>query len=290
MKFVMTGHKGLIGHFLLERLIACGDKPVLLIDTRDGHDIRDISKHTLKEKADVMIHLAAFCKIDKIIQNPELAFDANVHGTHEVMEFCKRNGIRKIVFTSSSRVLSKEKNPYTASKLYGEELVKGYYDAYGIEYVIIRPSTVYGPFDDKTGRLIDVFIRKALSGEELQIFGDTSKTLDFTYIDDFIDGFLLAMKERNAEFNIANGKGISVSHVADVVLGLAGGGRKAFYPAQCAQPQHVEVDISALEKIGYVPKVSVEQGVRLTFDFYKKNLILQKASVFVPKENCLNNG
>ncbi len=290
MKFVMTGHRGLIGHFLLERLVARGDKPVLLIDTRDGQDIRDINKHILKEKADVMIHLAACCKIDKIIRNPELAFEANVHGMHEVMEFCRHNGIRKIVFTSSSRVLSKEKNPYTASKLYGEELVKGYYDAYGIEYVIIRPSTVYGPFDDKTGRLIDIFIRNALSGEELQIFGDASKTLDFTYIDDFIDGFLLAMKERNAEFNIANGKGISVSHVADSVIALAGKGRKKFYPAQRAQPQHVEVDISALKKLGYVPKVSIEQGVRLTFDFYRDSLVLQKARVFLPKENSLNLG
>lgn len=145
----MTGHKGLIGSFLLKRLKELGHEPVLLIDERDGNNIIDFNQVSLDSPANMLIHLASFCKINQCIENPELAFENNVLGMHEVMEFCRRNKIPKIVFTSSSRILSPEKNVYTASKIYGEELVKGYKECYGIDYVIIRPSTVYGPFNDK---------------------------------------------------------------------------------------------------------------------------------------------
>src|SRR3989344_1514808 len=170
MNFAMTGHKGLIGSFLLKKLIERGDKPVLLVDTREGKNILDIGNYNLKDKIDVFIHLASFCKINKIIENPLLTFENNSKGMERIMEFCRKNEIPKMVFTSSSRILSKEKNPYTASKIYGEELVKGYFQCYGIDYVIIRPSTVYGPFNDKTKRLIDIWILNALKGEELKIY------------------------------------------------------------------------------------------------------------------------
>lgn len=281
MKFVMTGHKGLIGSFLLKRLYERGDEAVLLVDKREGSDILDIGKAELKEKADVLIHLASFCKINKTIENPELAFNYNVLGIHAVLEFCRKNKIPKIVFTSSSRILSEERNPYTASKFYGEELVKAYSNCYGIEYVIIRPSTVYGPFNDLTSRLIDIFILNALQGKELKIFGDENKTLDFTYIDDFIDGFLICMEQKNRDFNVSAGKGVNVGYVADLIIGLAGNGKKSFYPKEVAQPQEVELDISELKKLGYSPKIGIEQGVKKTFDWYKENFdeIIQSRAV-----------
>ncbi len=273
MNFVLTGHKGLIGSFLLKKLVAQGHKPVLLVDIREGKNILDLNKMKLSESADVFIHLASFCKINKIIQDPTLAFTNNSRGTESVMEFCRTNKIKKIVFTSSSRVLSEETNPYTASKIYGEELVKGYSECYGMDYVIIRPSTVYGPFNDETKRLMDVFILNALNGEELKIFGTENKTLDFTYIDDFIDGILLAMNQKNKEFDLSAGKGVKVSYVADLIINLNGGkGKKVYCSSEIAQPQEVELDISKIKGIGYSPKVSIEEGVKRTFNWYKENL------------------
>lgn len=267
----MTGHKGLIGSFLLKRLEERGDKAVLLVDKREGENIIDMEKFSLNEPADIFIHLASFCKINKTIENPELAFKNNVLGIHKVLEFCRKNKIPKIIFTSSSRILSKEKNPYTASKIYAEELIKAYSQCYGIEYAIIRPSTVYGPFNDKTKRLMDIFILNALRGEELKIYGDKNKTLDFTYIDDFIDGFLLAMKQKNQEFNISSGKATKVEYVADLIIKLAGKGVKNFYPAEIAQPQEVELDIEKIKNLGFSPKVSIEEGIKRTFSWYQKN-------------------
>lgn len=272
MNVFITGSEGLIGTFLRKRLEARGDRIVGMLDKRSGIDICDIEKIEVKEKIDMMIHLAAHCKINQSIQNPESVFKPNVEGVYRTLEFCRRNKIPKIVFTSSSRVLSREKNPYTASKVYGEEMVKAYSQCYGVEYVIIRPSTVYGPFNDLTKRLIDIFILAALQGKELQIFGDEKKTLDCTYIDDFIDGFLLAMGQKNKAFDISAGKGINVSYLADFVINLAGKGTKRFYPPELAQPQEVELDISPIKAIGYSPKVSIEEGVKRTFEFYRNNL------------------
>ncbi|MCX6748380.1 MAG: NAD-dependent epimerase/dehydratase family protein [Candidatus Pacearchaeota archaeon] len=271
MNFILTGHKGLIGSFLLKALIERGDKPILLIDKRDGKNVLDIDKEQINEKVDMFIHLADFCKINKTILQPELAFE-NSRGMEKVLEFCRNNKIPKVIYTSSSRVLSKERNPYTASKLYGEELLKAYCKCYGISYVIIRPSTVYGPFDDKTSRLVDIWILAALKRNELKIFGDENKTLDFTYIDDFIQGFQLAMAQENEDYNIAYGKGIKLIKVADYIIHLAGKGFRNFYPAEIEQPQEVELDISDMKNLGYNPQVDIEQGLKKTFDWYKENL------------------
>ena len=85
-----------------------------------------------------MFHLAAFCKINQSISNPKRCHEDNSEGTFSVLEFCRKNNIKKIVFFSSSRVLNRERNPYTSAKLYGEELCKAYQECYGIDYNIVR--------------------------------------------------------------------------------------------------------------------------------------------------------
>lgn len=267
----MTGHKGLIGSFLEKRLYEEEHESVLLVDKESGKNIINIGGFKLRKPVDVMLHLAAFCKINKCIEDPDLAFKNNVKGMYEVLEFCRNNKIPKIVFTSSSRILSEEKNPYTASKIFGEELVKGYSQCYGIEYVIIRPSTVYGGFDDGTKRLVDIFMLNALKGEELKIFGNKKKTLDFTYVSDFVDGCILAMNKTNKEFDISSGIETKVSDVADLIIDLAGRGTKAFYNQEIAQPQQVKIDFSKIKELGFEPKVNLEEGIKKTFEWYKEN-------------------
>jgi UDP-glucose 4-epimerase len=273
MKFVITGHRGLIGNFLLQKLEEMGHKAVLKIDAREGKDILDIQKIKLDEKADLMIHLAAICRINKTIENPELSHKINANGTFEVLEFCRKNGIKKIIYTSSSRVLSNEKNPYTASKIYSEELAKAYSQCYGIDYIIIRPSTVYGPFDDLSDRLINKFIINALTNKDIIIFGDKNKTLDFTYIDDFIEGFLLAMKQKNREFDISSGKETRVLDVAKYIIEKTKSKSKIFFKnAEIAQPQQVKINIEPMKKIGYNPKTSIWEGIDRTISWYQKNI------------------
>jgi len=270
MKFVMTGHRGLIGTSLLERLKSGGHKPLALFDLAEGTDIR-LMDNGVGAHADVLFHLAAYCKINGSINYPARSYNHNVAGMYAVMEYAHRNKIPKVVFTSSTRVLYPNKNPYVASKIFGEEMVKAYHECYGIDYVIIRPSTVYGLIDDKAHRLIDLWMRAVLKNEPLKIYGDINKTLDFTYIDDFIDAFILASQQTNKEFDIATGRSEKLIDVAEDLVKMADSNSPIdFELPEMAQPQEVEIDISEVVKLGYKPKVDVYEGLRRTLEFYKK--------------------
>lgn len=259
MKYAITGHKGLIGRKLKERLDSEGHSCRMSVDSRESAMNVMYMKDCKVEEVDVLFHLAAFCKINKTIENPSLAFENNVQGTYNVLEFCRRNKIPKIVFFSSSRVLSPEKNPYTASKIYGEELVKAYSQCYGLEYLIIRPSTVYGG-EDKTHRLMDTWIKNAQMGRPLIIYGDENKTLDFTHIDDFIVGVMYTLKgEWNKEYNISGKKELKLIDVAKEIISQANTKSKIiFKKPELAQPQRVKVECN----VDYTPKVDIKEGIK----------------------------
>lgn len=274
MNIVMTGHKGLIGTYLKKRLEDEGHKIILSIDKKDGEDIDVLEDIVLEEKADLFIHAAAFCKINKTIEHPSLGH-INAQHTYQVMEFCRKNKIPKIIYFSSSRILSKEKNPYTAGKIYGEELCKAYKDCYGIDYIIVRPSTVYAPVWDETRRVMHIFITNALQGKDLKIYGDPeTKTLDFTYVTDFVDGVMLAMKnDWNKEYNISGGEEFNLYDLAKYIIEKTQSSSKIIVEeAEKAQPQKVSVDLREIKKIGYNPKISLKEGVLKTIEWYKKYL------------------
>ena len=218
MKYMITGNEGLIGKELVKRLdIDC----VLSVDKRSGNDIIKLSKMKLPESADIMFNLAAHCRINESITNTQKTFFNNVIGINEVMEFCKDNEIKKVVNFSSSRVLSKEENPYTASKKYLENLTEAYHQCYGIEYLIIRPSSVYSLGEDKSNRLMYRWMENAKKGLDIPIFGDKNKTLTFTYIDDFLDGLNILMNNwdstKNKAYNIG-GKEEKLVDVANEII------------------------------------------------------------------------
>ncbi len=269
----MTGDNGLIGTFLDKRLLEKGYEKVSGIDLRKGKDILDIKDTQIYRNIDVMFHLAAQCKINKSISDPSICHRNNTDGIFEVMEFCRKNNIKKIVYFSSSRVLSNERNPYTAAKLYGEELCKAYYDCYGIEYIIIRPSTVYGPMDDRTHRLIDIYIRSAINDRDLEVYGDPDlKTLDFTYVDDFVNAiFLILDGGWNKEYNISGREEFKVHELAKMIISKLNSNSEIIIKnSEIAQPQKVRLDTSMLDNLGYIPKVNLERGIDLCINFYKK--------------------
>ena len=111
MDIILTGGDGLIGTYLKERLQKEGYKIIKSINIRSGFDIKDILSYKPKDKIDLFIHAAAHCKINESVSNPDKAFDSNILGTYEVFEFCRANKIPRIIYFSSSRVLSPEKNP-----------------------------------------------------------------------------------------------------------------------------------------------------------------------------------
>ncbi len=270
----MTGEKGLIGTFLKDRLEREGHKIVMGCDLRDGKNILNMKDMKIGERVDLVVHCAAHCKINQAVKNPENSHVNDANGTFSVLEFCRKNNIPRIVNFSSSRVLSPERNAYTAAKIYGEELCKGYHDSYGIDYLIIRPSTVYAPFWDETKRLMHIFITNALQNKDLEIYGNPeTKTLDFTYIDDFIDGVMLAInnKEWNTEYSVSGGEEYNLYKLAQFIIKETGSTSKIIVKEpEIAQPQEVNTDISEIRKLGYAPRVNVEEGARRCIKFYRE--------------------
>jgi nucleoside-diphosphate-sugar epimerase len=276
MNIFITGNKGLIGSEIEKRLVREGHNIVGSIDSKSGSDISWLKTLKISQKVDMFIHTAANVKINQMVAEPGIANEINANGTFYALEFCRKNKIPKFVFMSSSRILNQEKNAYTASKIYGEELCKAYAESYGIEYIIIRPSTVYGLFWDSSKRLVHLYITAALTGNELKVYGNPeTKTLDFTYLDDFVDGVMLAInnKEWDKEYDISGKEEFNIYELAKYIIELTESSSPIkVYPAEIAQPQKVSVDISEIEKIGYKPKISLKEGVKRTVEFYREQI------------------
>jgi nucleoside-diphosphate-sugar epimerase len=275
MRYIITGNKGLIASFLKKRLDKEGHECVMEIDKRKGFDVCDLlfKDYTINKPVDIFFHFAAQCRINEAIAKPILPHKNNSDGILAVLEFCKKHNIPKIVVASSSRVLSPERNPYVASKIYVEELTKAYADCYGIEYIIVRPSTVYGALFDETSRLINNWLTAAFKNEELKLYGNKDKTLDFTYIDDFVDGVILAINNKwNKIYNISGNEEVNLYELAKkIVSQTRSKSQIKLYPEEKAQPQNVKVDISAIQKIGFKPKIYIIQGINKMVVFYNNN-------------------
>lgn len=261
MKYIITGHKGLIGQALKERLDLVKWKCVDAIDRREDSLTLTEDMADWKIKADIVFHLADNCKINECIKYPEASFD-NVRGIQSVLEMCRKNKIKKIVYFSSSRVLNEETNPYTAGKVYGEELVKAYHKCYGIEYIIIRPSTVYGG-NDQTNRLINIWLNNALKNKPLVIYGSEKKTLSFTYITDFIDSTIKCLKKWNQEYNIAGREEKLFNVAVEIIKQSNSKSIIKIRPIELEQPQKVKL------KSAFKCKTRIQDGIKCELERLK---------------------
>lgn len=270
-KVLITGNKGFIGKYMHEFFEQLGYE-VLGCDLKDNLDINFLSKY-FNGDIDMIVHCASFCYIRDCIKDPEKAYINNISGTFNVFEFARQNGIDKIIYFSSSRVLSKENNIYTTSKKYGEELCKAYKECYGINYIIIRPSTVYG-VGDTTDRIIPRFIKNALSNKDLIIYGDQTKTLDITYIKDFMKAFNLILLHGgwNREYNVSNKNPVHIQELALFIRDAVGSKSQIKYERpELSQPQHVCVENLNLQTLGYIQSYQWEDGVLCTIKWIKEN-------------------
>jgi len=185
------------------------------------------------------------------------------------------------VFTSSSAVYGEPirvpipedhplmpKSPYAASKVSGEAFVQAFANQYGFRPVILRLFNVYGPKQSRAyaGVIIE-FIRRVSRGEPPVIFGDGEQTRDFIHVSDVAEAIMLSLRNEGARgvFNIGGGEGITINHLANLVLKLMG---KDYLKPIYAQPRpgdirHSIADISrARKELGFKPKVGLEVGIK----------------------------
>ena len=234
---------------------------------------------------DVLIHMASFPRQKVVNANPQLGADVMMRGLINLLESAKANGVRRFVYISSSMVygdftdqvtedaVCSPQGQYGIMKLAGEWLVKDYARRTGMEYVIIRPSAVYGPLDVED-RVVAKFMLTAMRGQTLKVNG-ASETLDFTYVNDAADGIVAAALEvgaANDTYNITKSHSVSLLQAAEMVVSIVGKGSIEVRNKDADFPSRGALNIDrARAKLGFDPKVDVEEGFHKYYEWLSQS-------------------
>lgn len=295
---LITGGAGFIGSHLAEALVDRGYRVIVVDDLSRGslnniesivNDIEfirgDIADFRIMEeairKSDLVIHLASLSRVALCVDDPERCIKTNVMGTEIIARLCSKLN-RSLVFSSSREVYGEalylpvdENHPqnacnlYGASKIAGEKILQAYSRQYGLKYSILRLSNVYGERD--SGRVIPIFIEKALRNEDLVVYGE-KKVLDFIYIEDVIESFLKLIEtvgENNIIVNIGSGKGTKIIDLASTIKEMIGSKSKIVIRGK--REEEVEKFIADIKKaetlLNWRPKTPLEEGLKRTISW-----------------------
>ena len=304
MRILVTGGAGFIGSHLSEALLRQGHVVSIIDELNDFYapalkrlNLEAISKlgavefmegdicdgegtyeFLKRNPPDAVVHLAARAGVRPSLQQPFLYERTNVLGTLTLLENCRRLGITKFVFASSSSIYGisntvpfREDDPnclpisiYAATKLAGEKLCYTYSHLYGIRAVCLRFFTVYGP-RQRPDLAIRKFTEMIDAGKPIPVFGDGSSGRDYTFVADTVQGILGALRYESGfdVFNLGNSAPVKLTDMIAAIEKAVG--RKAVINWQPDQPGDVPItfaDISkAREKLGYAPGTSFEEGI-----------------------------
>src|SRR2546422_4791033 len=238
---------------------------------------------------DQIIHLAARAGVRPSLKEPALYQRVNVEGTVNLLEAARCNGVKKITVASSSSVYGVNSkvpfsesdpifsaiSPYAASKLACEALGHVYHHVYGMDIAMLRFFTVYGP-RQRPDLAIHKFARLISAGKPIPVFGDGSTARDYTHATDTVDGVIACtQKEFGYEiFNLGESQTVTLSRLIELLEKNLG--QKAIIDRQPLQPGDVPItyaDISrAQAKLGYKPRIKIEEGIPLFVEWFQKNL------------------
>jgi UDP-glucuronate 4-epimerase len=249
-----------------------------------AEDLRD----SIREEADVIIHLAAKAGVWPSVHYPAAYQEANVLGLQNILEFARSKNIRQFVFGSSSSVYGinnhypwKEDeellpiSPYAMTKLAGEMLGHVYSKLFGIRFIALRFFTVYGP-SQRPDLAIHKFTKAILNEKPITMYGDGSTSRDYTYVDDIVKGIIAAVNYEKSGFEIINlGNNYPVKLIDLVALLEEITGRKAKIEKLPEQPGDVPktfADISKARKLlHYQPSTPLREGLKKFYEWFEEN-------------------
>lgn len=310
MKYLVTGAAGFIGRSIAAALVARGDsvrgvdnfatgkrENLLGLDAMEfvEGDLADLDVcRAVCAGVEVIFHEAALPSVPRSVLDPIGSNVACVDATVNLLWAAKEAGVRRVVYAASSsaygdtptlpkheQMLPNPISPYAVAKLTGEYYMRSFARVYGLETVALRYFNVFGPYQDPASQysgVLAVFCRKMLAGEQPTIYGDGGTSRDFTFIQNTVEGNLLAA-EAPAELvsgrvmNVATGVRISLNEVVEVLRGITGySGPVAYAPERAGDIKHSLADIAlAGELLGYAPSVSLEEGLRRTVEWYRRS-------------------
>jgi nucleoside-diphosphate-sugar epimerase len=302
-KTLVTGGGGFIGSHLVDRLLRDGYDVRVLDNFATGHranlaealeeieliegDVQSYERaHNAVRGCDVVFHLAALPSVPRSIQDPLTSTASNVTGTLNVLLAARDEGVRRVIFGSSSSVYGPQRqypqredaaarpiSPYAVSKLAAEGYCRAFTHVYGLETVALRYFNVFGPRQDPLSQyaaVIPKFITAVLAGESPVIYGDGEQSRDFTYIDNTVEGTVLASTAEGVageRFNVACGEETTLNQLVHHIGEISGTSVEPTHTAR--KPGDLErslADISrAREALRYEPAIDVRTGLERTF-------------------------
>lgn len=312
MKILITGAAGFIGSHTCESLIKNGNS-IIGVDNFDSfysYKLKELNLEQLNQKSnfrfykadirddkalnqifssnqvDVVIHLAAKAGVRPSIESISEYYDVNINGTISLLESMRKNGIKKMVFASSSSIYGNNQkvpfseddrvdnpiSPYASTKKSGELLCHVYSHLYNFDITCLRFFTVYGP-RQRPDLAIHKFTKLIQENKPIPFYGDGSSSRDYTYIEDIVNGISCALNhlEGYKIYNLGESKVITLKKLVEVIETILG--KKALLnqlPMQQGDVSRTFADISkAKAEIGYNPAYDFETGMKKFVDWYK---------------------
>jgi UDP-glucose 4-epimerase len=315
MKILVTGGAGFIGSNLVDGLLAAGHEAVVVDNLSSGKrenlnpgakfyelDICDpgLAEVFAREGIDLVDHHAAQIDVRHSVADPQGDARTNILGLLNIMENCRRHGVRGVVFASSGGVVYGEPSrlpatetfpkgplsPYGVSKLASEFYLCYYAQVLGIPYVTLRYGNIFGPRQDPHGEagVVAIFGQKLLRGETPVIYGDGEQLRDYVFVGDVVRANLLALERlrggntcgaapggcaiNDFAFNIGTGRGASVNELFAILKGITKfRGEATHGPERTGELRRVYLDAGkARQELGWEPQVSFEEGLRRTME------------------------
>ena len=308
-RYLVTGAAGFIGRSIAAAILEGGDS-VRGVDNfatgkrenlvgLEGMEFMegDLAELDVARQAcagvEIVFHEAALPSVPRSVADPIGSNVACVDATVNLLWAAKEAGVRRVVYAASSsaygdtptlpkheEMLPNPISPYAVAKLTGEYYMRSFARVYGLETVSLRYFNVFGPYQDPTSQysgVLAVFCRKMLAGEQPTIYGDGETSRDFTFIQNTVDGNLLAAAApaemvSGKVMNVATGVRVTLNEVAEVLRGITGyDGALAYAPERAGDIKHSLADISlAGELLGYRPSVGFREGLERTVEWYRK--------------------
>jgi len=233
------------------------------------------------ENPDAVIHLAAYAGVRTSLEQPQMYMMNNIKGTHHLIEACEMLGIHKVLYASTSSVNTgpipfkedppgQAKHPYAMTKIANESM----FNYARIQSTTgLRFFTVYGPWG-RPDMALYKFVDNIIHGTEIEVYNDGNMSRDFTYIDDIVDGVIIALESmehgKNEIYNIGYGERVQLmDFVQEIEKNLDREAIIRYSPMHPADNQDTWSDTTKLQALGYKPKVSMQEGVANFVEWYK---------------------
>ena len=307
---LITGGAGFVGSHIATALVDAGARVRVVDDLTTGY-LRNLSHIESKidfiegsvgdaatlERAlsDVewVFHEAAIPSVPRSVDRPRESHEASVNATFALLLAARDQKVRRLVYAASSSAYGDQPelpkredmkpaplSPYAVGKLVGEYYGQVFTNVYGLETVSLRYFNVFGPRQDPGSQysgVISRFMSSLVNGEQPIIYGDGGQSRDFTFVSNVVDANLRAAESTDAVgkvINVANGRQVTLNELLEIMKTVTGKSTAAarYEPLRVGDVRHSLADISlARSLLGYEPRIGLEEGLRLTFDWWQKS-------------------